>query len=286
MERLEVIGADGLRLVADAAGPADGPPLLLMHGGGQTRHAWGAALKGLAAAGWRAISVDARGHGESAWAADGDYGIDRLCEDLRAVIRTLPTKPVLVGASMGGHTALIAEGETPGLARALVLVDIVPQIEGAGVQRIVDFMTARPDGFASLDEAAEAVAAYNPTRPRPRDPQGLAKNLRQGADRRWRWHWDPRFMEPDVARRGVRLQEIRDRMARAASRVQVPTLLLRGARSDVVSVAGVEALRAVLPQLQTQEVEAAGHMVAGDRNDPFIAAMGGFLERLAKAAGG
>ena len=290
VERIEFLGTGGLALAADAAGPADGPPVLLLHGGGQTRHAWRHALQELAALGWRAIALDARGHGDSAWAADADYGLDRLGDDLRAVVCTLPARPVIVGASMGGHTALIAEGDTPGLARALVLVDVVPQLEGVGVQRIVEFMTARPDGFASLDEAADAVAAYNPARPRPNDPQGLAKNLRQGSDGRWRWHWDPRFMEPEAPRRAQRLQEIRSRMADAARHVRVPTLLLRGAHSDVVSAAGVEALRALLPQLESQDVDAAGHMVAGDRNDHFIAALLGFLQRLeaprAKAAGG
>lgn len=283
VERVEFVGAGGLRIAADAAGPPDGAPVLLLHGGGQTRHAWRHALQDLAALGWRAIALDARGHGDSAWAADGDYGVDRLGEDLRAVVRSLAAKPVLVGASMGGHTALIAEGETPGLARALILVDVVPQLEALGVQRIMDFMTARPDGFASLEEAADAVAAYNPARARPNDPQGLAKNLRLGADQRWRWHWDPRFLEPDGPRRAERLQEIRSRMAHAASRVKVPTLLLRGAQSDVVSIAGVDALRALLPQLQAQDVDAAGHMVAGDRNDHFNAALRGFLQHLAPA---
>ena len=142
IETLRLAGADGLSLAADAAGPLGGRPVVLMHGGGQTRHAWRRALLELAAGGWRALSLDARGHGDSAWPSDGDYGMDRLCDDLRAVVRTLDRKPVLVGASMGGNTALLAESQTPGLAHALVLVDVVPRIEAAGVQRIVDFMTA------------------------------------------------------------------------------------------------------------------------------------------------
>jgi pimeloyl-ACP methyl ester carboxylesterase len=290
IERIEFQGANGLRLAADAAGPTDGLPVLLMHGGGQTRNAWGRALQDLGAQGWRAIAIDARGHGESDWASDGDYGVDRLSDDLRAVIRTLAAKPVLVGASMGGNTALMAEGETPGIARALVLVDVVPQLETEGVQRIIDFMTARPEGFASLDEAADAVAAYTPERPRPRDPQGLAKNLRQGADGRWRWHWDPRFMLTEPEQRQARIREIRDRVTAAAARVRIPALLVRGAQSDVVSAEGVEALRAQMPHLETADVQNAGHMVAGDRNDHFNAAMLGFLRRhappRARAGGG
>jgi non-heme chloroperoxidase len=282
IETLRLAGADGLSLAADAAGPLGGRPVVLMHGGGQTRHAWRRAVLELAAGGWRALSLDARGHGDSAWPSDGDYGMDRLCEDLRAVVRTLDRKPVLVGASMGGNTALLAESQTPGLAHALVLVDVVPRIEAAGVQRIVDFMTAQPEGFANLDEAADAVAAYNPSRPRPRDAQGLAKNLRQGEDGRWRWHWDPRFMAADASLREARIQEIREQLAHAASRVRVPTLLVRGTQSDVVSAEGVEALRTQMPHLETTDVPDAGHMVAGDRNDPFNLAMLDFLRRHAR----
>jgi len=285
VERMEFGGSGGLQLIADAAGPPGGPPVLLMHGGGQTRHAWRVALTELGAQGWRAIALDARGHGDSGWAADGDYGTDRLCDDLRAVVRALDAKPVLVGASLGGNVALVTEGETPGTARALVLVDVVPQLESEGIQRIIDFMTARPDGFADLEEAADAVAAYNPTRRRPRDPQGLAKNLRRGADGRWRWHWDPRFMALKSAQRQARVREIRERMSAAAARVRVPTLLVRGAQSDVVSAEGVEALRALMPHLETTDVQDAGHMVAGDRNDQFTLAVLNFLRRHAPPGG-
>jgi pimeloyl-ACP methyl ester carboxylesterase len=196
-------------------------------------------------------------------------------------VSTLKAKPVMVGASMGGNIALVTEGETPGTAHAIVLVDVVPQIEPAGVQRIIDFMTARPDGFADLEEAADAVAAYNPSRPRPSDPRGLAKNLRQGADGRWRWHWDPRFMQAKSAQREARVADIRNRMRVAAANIRIPTLLVRGAQSDVVSTKGVEALRALIPHMEATDVENAGHMVAGDRNDPFNLAVLSFLRRHA-----
>ncbi|MDB5869926.1 MAG: hypothetical protein JWP96_2258 [Polaromonas sp.] len=282
VERIEFAGAGGLRLAADAAGPVDGLPVLLLHGGGQTRHSWRRALQTLGAQGWRAIALDARGHGDSGWAPDGDYGVDRMCDDLRAVVRTLHAKPMLVGASMGGNTALVAASEMPGLARALVLVDVVPQLESEGIRRIIDFMTARPDGFATPGEAADAVAAYNPSRPRPRDLQGLMKNLRQRSDGRWRWHWDPRFMIADAPQRQAHIRSIHERMAAAAARVQAPVMLVRGAQSDVVSAEGVEALRVLMPQLETAEVQDAGHMVAGDSNDHFNTAILGFLRRHAQ----
>jgi len=280
VERIEFQGAGGLRLVADAVGPREAAPVVLLHGGGQTRFAWRRALEEIAEHGWRAIALDARGHGDSAWSPDGYYSVDSLCGDLHAVIATLGAKPVLVGASLGGNTAMITEGETPGTARALVMVDVAPRLEPAGIQRIVDFMTSRPEGFATLDEAADAVAAYNPSRPRPSNSQGLAKNLRLGEDGRWRWHWDPCFMQMDASHRVARVAELRRRMDAAVPFIRIPTLLIRGAESDVVSLDGVKALRAQIPHLETTEVGGAGHMVAGDRNDPFNAALLSFLDRL------
>jgi pimeloyl-ACP methyl ester carboxylesterase len=152
--------------------------VLLLHGGGQTRHSWHRTARSLAGQGWSAVALDARGHGDSQWAPDRDYSIDALVADLAAVVTELGERPVLVGASMGGMTALVGQGERGDLARALVLVDIVPRIEPEGAKRIMDFMTARPDGFGSLEEVADAVRAYNPHRARPVSPEGLRKNVR------------------------------------------------------------------------------------------------------------
>src|SRR3954471_8143391 len=81
----EFAGRDGNRLAADVAGADDAPPVVLLHGGGQTRHSWGTTLGVLADRGWRAYSVDLRGHGDSAWATDGDYTLDAFADDVRAV---------------------------------------------------------------------------------------------------------------------------------------------------------------------------------------------------------
>src|SRR6185436_10935545 len=149
-----------------------------------TRHSWRGTGRALARAGWYAISLDARGHGDSAWAEDGDYTIDAFAGDLRAVAATLQRRPVVVGASLGGITAMIVEGETSGVAAAVVLVDVAARIEVAGAERVRAFMTAFPDGFASLSDAADVIAAYLPHRPRPRALGGLTKSLKQGPDGR------------------------------------------------------------------------------------------------------
>jgi len=284
---VELQGA-GVRLVADAYGAPDSPPALLLHGGGQTRHAWGTTASVLADHGWRAYTVDLRGHGDSEWPADGDYSLDAFAADIRAMVATLPEIPVLVGASLGGISSLVAIAESPDpIARALVLVDVAPRMEPAGIQRITDFMTGHPDGFASLDEVADSVAAYNPHRPRPRNLEGLRKNVRQRPDGRWVWHWDPRFIgngpgassgrgSPDE----TRSMTDQDRLEEAARAVTVPTLLVRGRVSDLLSEDGARQLLELIPHARLTDVAGAGHMVAGDRNDLFNEAVVAFLDEV------
>ena len=272
-----IAATGGVHVAADIYGDS-GPLVILQHGGGQTRHAWKSAGQMLADAGYRAISLDARGHGDSEWAPDGDYSNDVLVDDLVAVVEHFGQPPVLVGASMGGGTSLTAVGEGRVDAIALVLVDTAPRIEVAGVRKIRDFMRQAPDGFSSLDEVAEAIANYQPHRKRPRTLDGLAKNVRLWPDGRYRWHWDPEFMQ--------RKRSIADRIPRqeeAARNVQCPSLLVRGGLSDVLSEEGADAYLKLVPHSEYSNVSDAAHMVAGDRNDIFVAAVLKFLSDVAPA---
>lgn len=279
-EKASFKGHGGIRLVFDEAGDPAARPVILLHGGGQTRHAWHRTLQQLGDAGYRALAYDTRGHGESEWSALGDYSPDALVADLLELIACQPTLPVLVGASMGGMTSLVAIGESlQPIAAGLVLVDTAARLEAAGVERILDFMRAHTDGFDSLEDAAAAVAAYNPQRSRPNDRQGLKKNLRLHANGRWYWHWDPRFLEHATRNTDGEALVLQDRREAAAARVRVPTLLVRGVHSDVVSIAGARALQALIPQAELVDVAEAGHMVAGDRNDLFSNAVITFLEK-------
>ncbi len=269
--------ADGLSLVADVGGDPEAPAVILLHGGGQTRHSWGKALEELVDRGYFALSLDARGHGDSDWSADGNYGLDASSTDLRGVIATLPSLPALVGASMGGATALYTVGNSPEpVASALVLVDIVPRVEQEGSARIQAFMRSHQDGFATFEDAVNAVAEYYPHRPRPKDPSGLRKNLRQRADGRYYWHWDPRMLSSP---RRLEPPQFFEALEQAATRVRIPTLLVRGLQSDIVSEEGVAALRDKLQGLEVFNVADAGHMVAGDKNDAFNRGILDFLGR-------
>ena len=265
--------SDGVILTADELGPKEAPVVVLLHGGGQTRHSWSRAVSALAARGYRVINFDARGHGDSDWSPDGAYGLDDRVADLRAIIQTLDRPYALVGASLGGGTAIhaVAAGATPA---ALVLVDIVPNPEPAGVDRIVAFMRANPEGFATLEEAADAVAAYNPERVRSKNPDGLMRNLRLGDDGRLYWHWDPQITATDSGKHQTTIRQSAEVLARGTN---LPVLLVRGLKSDVVSDASVASFRAILPSLEVADVGDAGHMVAGDRNDAFNSNVIAFL---------
>ena len=257
---------DGLRIAGDAWGDLGAPLVLLLHGGGQTRHAWRNTGRLLAEAGYRGVAYDARGHGDSDWSPQADYGVDAMVRDLVSVLAAQKSaRPILIGASMGGGTSLIAIGEGLVEAGALILVDSVPLVEAEGVARIHAFMDQKEQGFASLEEVAEAIAAYQPQRARPRKLDGLAKNVRLGDDGRYYWHWDPNIR----TNRSEMQSDRRARRSASARKLTLPTLLVRGGSSDVVSEEGVRDFLALCPHAKFVDVAGAGHMVAGDRNDAF-----------------
>lgn len=270
-------GGDGLTIRGDSWGDPDGRLVVLMHGGGQTRHAWRGAGETLGAAGYHAIAFDARGHSDSDWSPTADYESEANLRDLLGVVNDIGGQPpILVGASMGGSTGMMAIGERHLEAAALVMVDIAPQVEPAGTAKIRAFMEQKREGFTSLDEVAEAIANYQPHRKRPRNLDGLAKNVREGSDGRYYWHWDPQRLD-----RNWNMTEYRARIAAAADHLDVPVLLVRGGLSDVLSEEGAQAFLAQCPHAEYVNVTDAAHMVAGDRNDIFAGSVVEFLHRAA-----
>lgn len=268
---------DGLRLCVETAHPAGDPALLFAHGFGQTRGAWEAAARAMAAQGCRCTSFDSRGHGQSQWAGNGEYHLEQFADDLTLLARAQPQPPVLVGASMGGLLGLVVAGEVrPSPFSALVLVDITPRWETAGVERILAFMQAHPDGFADYAEAAEQIAGYLPQRRERKSEQQLRPLLRECDDGRLRWHWDPALLR-DVVRESERYQP---RLMAAAANVDVPVLLISGARSDVVSRDTVAEFMQLVPHAQHVELAAATHMLAGDANDAFTREIASFVGQI------
>ncbi|MGQ0843373.1 MAG: alpha/beta fold hydrolase [Sporichthyaceae bacterium] len=267
----------GLTLRAEAAGPVGGRPVLLVHGGGQTRGSWGRAVQALADHGARAVAVDLRGHGDSDWSDDGAYDPVDYAADLREAARALGPQPVvLVGASMGGWASLLAAPSLGPAVAGVVLVDVVPRLRVAGAERVIDFMRSAPDGFADLEAAAEAISAYLPHRRRTGVSPGLRRNLRQRADGRWVWHWDPRM----VHGRQIDVNGRRRELEEAAARTLAPIMLIRGALSDVVDDEGIAEFRMLVPSLQVVDLGGAAHTAAADDNDAFVGAVLDFVNRL------
>ncbi|SGB84290.1 alpha/beta fold hydrolase [Mycobacterium tuberculosis] len=281
-ESFSVHGPGGVRIVADRLGDPRARAVVFLHGGGQTRRSWGRAAAAVAERGWQAVTIDLRGHGESDWSSEGDYRLVSFAGDIQEVLRNLPGQPALVGASLGGFAAMLLAGElSPGIASAVVLVDIVPNMDLAGASRIHAFMAERVEsGFGSLDEVADVIANYNPHRPRPSDPDGLVANLRRRGDR-WYWHWDPQFIGGIAAFPPIEVTDV-DRMNAAVATIlrdEVPVLLVRGQVSDIVRQESADQFLSRFPQVEFTDVRGAGHMVAGDRNDAFAGAVLDFLAR-------
>ncbi len=276
---VEFRGAGSVTLIGDewnrdGADP-DLPTILMLHGGGQNRFSWKNTGAVLAEQGFHVIALDARGHGDSDRSPGGEYTIELLARDVAEVLEQIGRPVVLVGASMGGMTGIMAARRAgPQTVTKLVLVDVVPRFENEGSHRIRDFMTRHVHGFETLEHAADAIAEYLPHRKRPKNLDGLKKNLRH-RDGRWHWHWDPAFVTGASDDPFVMVEELE----RAAIELQIPILLIRGKLSDVVSPGGVQDFLAKVPSAEFVELSDAGHTAAGDDNDAFSEAVVAFLTR-------
>ena len=279
-ETVEFHGENGLSLIADewnrgSSRSADRPTILMLHGGGQNRFSWKHTGQILADHGFHVIALDARGHGDSDRSPGAEYTVDAFSTDVTRVLDQIARPVAIVGASMGGLTGIqVAHQAGPAQVSALVLVDVVPRFEKDGSARIRDFMFKHVHGFDTLDEAADAIAAYLPHRTRPRSVEGLKKNLRL-RDGKWFWHWDPAFLTAP----GDDPFERAEMLEHAAINLEIPILLIRGKLSDVVSTEGVQDFLQKVPGAQFVELSDAGHTAAGDDNDAFTDAVVQFVRQ-------
>ena len=282
----DVAGMDGTGTSEQAGWKGAGAaPVLLVHGGGQTRYSWAGTAERLARDGMTAIVIDQRGHGESAWVEGGYYRFRDYAADIAAVADAIRHEfgaaPVAIGASLGGIASTLAHGmRAEGVLHALVLVDVVPRMDPDGVDRITGFMAERMhEGFASVEEAADAVAAYLPNRKRPRSTEGLRKNLRLHDDGRYRWHWDPRFLTGEFSVGSTAAEDIA-RMEEVVRGLNIPVMLVRGGSSELVPEESARHFMELIPHARYCDVTGAGHMVAGDRNDIFADAAVDFIRSI------
>ena len=277
-ERL--VTPSGVTVEYDLWGEIKKDEILLLHGGGQTRHSWNATAEKITQVDGCAITMDLRGHGDSDWSHGGDYELSDFSEDVAFLIDTLEIQPSLVGASLGGLVGIYLEGRySPGSISALVLVDIVPNINVLGAEKIKDFMLEHSKtGFTSLSEVADILSEYNPHREKSSDLEGLKKNLRKRGEK-WFWHWDPLFISSE---RGKENPDMRnpELLNELCSNISVPMLLVRGKLSDLVTEIQVREFLERFPEASFADVSGAGHMVVGDKNDAFANEVIEFLNHI------
>lgn len=265
---------DGLALAGEAFGDPAAPPVLFFHGGGQSRNAWLGSARAVAKADYYGIAFDLRGHGESDWAADGDYLLDAFARDIERLMGQFKRPVALVGASRGGQAALVAGSRHPGQVRLIMLADVAPLMPDSGVDGVRAFFAEGEAGFVSLDAAADSLAVHL-NQPRLRDAGRLARSMRQDADGRWHWRWDPAtgnmaFLNPPSEGEAV---------LAAAARVSSPIVLVRAELSHLVTDEGIGRFQQLAPQLEVITAKGVGHMFTADRNDAFAAQLLECLER-------
>lgn len=257
---------------------ADGPVgLVFLHGGGQSRHSWRRAAREFQARGWPCLIYDARGHGDSEWIADGDYRPHGFARDALALLAHWRRPAILVGASLGGITALLAAGEPNPWVAGLVMVDTAPKLNVEEIHRLIGFLDAG-DGFESPAAAAAHVNGYFPGS--DVSPEAAERGLRCAADGRWYWNWDARVVRGERTSLALPYeQELRD----CARRLRVPFLLVRAGASAIVTDAAEADLRDCAPALEVVVLPDAHHMLSGADNLRFVQVAAPFLTRVREA---
>ncbi len=253
------------------------PPFVCLHGGAQTAHSWD-DFAPLMREHYHVYALDQRGHGDSDWAPDGDYSRQTQCEDLAAFVSALGLGPfILAGLSLGGINAITYTARYPEKVRALIIVDVGPEIEERGRKNIQGFLSDI-DELDSVETFVERAHRFNPRRSLENLRQRLSHNLRQLPSGRWTWKFDQRGL-----RAGLRSGLEPEGLWEDVSKIRCPTLIVRGAQSDILSPKAAERLRAALPQSRLAVVPGAGHSVMGDNPEGFALVVREFLDTLNKA---
>lgn len=271
--RVRSVGSDGLHLrCLDWGDPAD-PPLLLLHGGGQSAHTWDAFCMAVGP-GWRCLALDQRGHGDSAWSSDGAYTMHDHARDIAAVVGTLELqRPVLVGMSMGGINALAYAAQHAGSMRALVCVDIGPEAQHEPVERLM----AGLDSYRRFDSPAHAAESLSRLGAR-RDVEllraTLSLNLREQPQGGWTWKYDPRTL---IGITADQIMASRRPLWGVLQRISCPVLVARGADSEIFSPEDARRFAAALPDARVVDVPKARHSVQTDNPRGLAAAVLDFI---------
>lgn len=256
-------------------GEASGEPILLLHGGNQSAHSWDLVSLHLADR-FRVVAPDQRGHGDSEWSRESDYTIGALARDAAALIRDRGlARPIVFGHSMGGMVALLLAKLFPDLLRALVIVDVAPELSERGTGAIRQFVERNVE-FDDPEEFLDRVAQYDPFRKREHMARTLKYNLLRRADGKYVSKHDRRRFGDAFGAERVTLDCVRG--------FAFPVLVVRGAESAVLEADAAERFAAALPQGRLVTVPACGHNVHSQNTPGFLSAVGTFLASLERAA--
>jgi pimeloyl-ACP methyl ester carboxylesterase len=273
--------ADGVALAGEFRGDPDERLLVFLHGAGQSGSSWTRAAVRLASAGWRTLTLDLRGHGASDRAPGGRYAVDDLRDDVVAVLEAVDEPAAIVGASMGGWLAILVAAALPREAvRGIVLADSAHRGDETGGAGLLEFVRGAADGYASAQDAADALAAVALGGGAPPDPARLRHVLRSADGRLW-WHWDPAFAELWGA---VDSTSHAERVLAAARTLDCPLLLARGADSRLITDEIATEFCDRVPAARRIDLPGVGHMFSGDDNAVFVEAIGPFLTAITSDA--
>ncbi len=274
------VAGRGVRLHYLDWGDRDRPAVLLLHGFAQSGHSFDFVSLSLCDR-LRVVALDLRGHGESDWSPDADYRRGSHVADVDGAIAELGLAPVsIVGLSLGGTIGYLLASARPSMVRSLVMVDIAPRVEPDGLRRVRGFVEGQ-DRFSSLEEMVDSVRRFRPGRTEEQLRGSVLRNARRLPDGAWSWKYDPAMRRPEARPRTGPEEEAR--LWAALEGLRCPTLVVRGAESDIVSRASAAELVRRIPDARGVEVEGAGHLVPGDNPSGFIAAIEPFLIETAAA---
>ena len=272
------VEANGLRMHFLDWGNPDKPDMLLLHGFAQTCHSWDFVALAFSDR-FHVVVLDQRGHGDSDWAPDGDYSPETQQKDIHAFVQTMGlTGLVIMGLSMGGRNAFTYAAIHGDDVRALVIVDAGPENMRSGSQNIRQFVQ-QDDELESVDAFVQRFIKYNPRRDPVQVRGSMVHNLKQLPSGKWTWKYDRLLRGP-----GRRIQEDPDTATRLWSyleRLTCPTLVVRGAESDIMAMETAGAMPERIPNGRLATVSGAGHLVMGDNPAGFEQAVTGFLNSFA-----
>ena len=269
-----IFQGDGVAIAADCFGEPSVRPILFAHGGGQSRTAWRGAARAAADAGYYAVSLDLRGHGDSDWAPDGDYHFESYVRDFAAIVTELGGRAALVGASLGGRVALLMATTHVEMVAALALADVTPRIDEDVADDMREFFHRSAEGFETIDEAAALLAALT----EDKNPSPAVRLLPHLVEREGRlhWRWDPRFVQGRFVAESKQLQLLEN----SARALTTPTIMIRAEKSTVVRAEHVEEFKRTSPHIETCIAPGIGHMLTGDANDAYAPLLLDFFRRV------